>query len=83
MVSNFGESFWQQKEGGANEVEVAELGCLHDFPACPSAVDLPRYLGEWLALAQDQGRDLPERHPTTLFVFTRCCLQTSGKMSSG
>ena len=59
---------WRDNEGGALQVEVADLGALHTFPACPSEVDLPIYLGEWLSLAQEQGGDLPERHLTTLLT---------------
>ena len=50
------------------EVELAELSALHDFPSCPSGSDLPRFLGEWFALVQEHGRDLPQRHLTTLLT---------------
>ena len=59
---------WVRYEGGAAEVEVADLGALHDFPACPDAVSLQQYLGEWLSIVQEQGTDLPARHLTTLLT---------------
>ena len=59
---------WRDNEGGSLAVEVADLGALHAFPPCPSGADLPRYLGEWLTLVQEQGMDLPERHLTTLLT---------------
>ena len=46
-------------EGGSREVEVADLGALHDFPACTNGADLPQFLGTWVALAHEQGGDLP------------------------
>ena len=57
-----------QNEGGAHEVEIADLGALQAFPQCPSGNDLQQYLGEWLTLVQEQGRDLPPRHLTTLLL---------------
>ena len=36
-------------EGGAAQVEVADLGALHDFPQCPDSTALQQYLGEWFA----------------------------------
>ena len=48
------------------ECELADLGCLHAFPQCPSAKDLPLFLGDWLSLVNEQGQDLPHRHLTTL-----------------
>ena len=41
-----------QFEGGASEVELADLGALHEFPACPSGNDLSRFLGECVALVR-------------------------------
>ena len=59
---------WATMEGGASEVEVADLGALHNFPSCTSNEHLPRFLGEWLTLVQEQGRDLPDRHLRTLLL---------------
>ena len=50
---------WIKYAGGAAEVEVADLGALHSFPQCPDGASLQQYLGEWLALVQEQGTDLP------------------------
>ena len=55
-------------EGGAEEVEVADLGALHDFPPCTASTNLQNFLGEWLAIVQEQGEDLPQRHLRTLLV---------------
>ena len=49
-------------EGGANEVEVADLGALHSFPACPNGASLPQYLGLWEKLRREHGAGLPEDH---------------------
>ena len=57
-----------QNEGGAQEVEVAGPGPLHEFPHCPSGNDLAQYLGEWLTFVNEQGQDLPQRHLTTLLL---------------
>ena len=59
---------WIQNEGGAQEVEVADLGALHTFPTCDSGTNLSAYLGEWLTLVQEQGTDLPDRHLRTLLL---------------
>ena len=59
---------WVKFEGGASEVEVADLGALHEFPQCPDGTVLQQYLGEWLSIVQEQGQDLPQRHLTTLLV---------------
>ena len=47
---------------------IADLGALHEFPACPSGRALPAHLGEWINLVQEQGRDLPDRHLRTLLL---------------
>ena len=59
---------WHTNEGGGMEVEMADLGALHAFPQCTDSADLPRYLDEWTALVQEQGKDLPGRHLTTLLT---------------
>ena len=59
---------WIKYEGGAAEVEVADLGALHSFPQCPDGASLQQYLGEWLGLVHEQGQDLPQRNLTTLLV---------------
>ena len=59
---------WVTMEGGASEVELSDLGALHDFPACGSSSHLPMYLGEWVALVQEQGGDLPPRHLRSLLL---------------
>ena len=41
--------------GGADEVEVADLGALHSFPACPNPSQLSSYLGLWMSLVGEQG----------------------------
>ena len=60
-------SLFVNNNGGAGEVEVADLGALHAFPPCPSGADLPHYLGLWLSLSlvSSQGMDSPARHLTT------------------
>ena len=59
---------WGKYEGGASEVEVADLCALHEFPKCPDATMLQQYLGEWLSIVQEQGQDLPHRHLSTLLL---------------
>ena len=59
---------YAEHEGGAAEVEIADLGALHEFPQCPSGNDLSIFLGEWMTLVQEQGGDLPPRHLTTLLL---------------
>ena len=59
---------WIKFEGGAAQVEVADLRALHTFPRCPDSSVLQEYLGERLAIAQEQGNDLPARHLTTLLT---------------
>ena len=55
-------------EGGASEVELADLGALHKFPECKASSELSLHLGTWVALVQEQGKDLPDRHLGTLLL---------------
>ena len=49
-------------EGGAEEVECADLGAFHTFHACPSMESLPQRLGLWNSMDTSHGNDLPQRH---------------------
>ena len=62
---------WRDCKGWTLEVEVADLGALHEVPACQSGNDLAQYLGEWVTLVNEQGQDLPARHLTTLLLSMR------------
>ena len=55
-------------EGGAQQVEVADLGALHNFPHYENNFDLMAFLGEWITLVQEQGQDLPDRNLRTLLL---------------
>ena len=56
-------------ENGADEVEVADLGALHDVPQCADSSELQVYLGERLSIVQGEGADLPlPRHLRTLLL---------------
>ena len=59
---------WVNNEGGAREVEAADLGALHNFPPCPSGAALPQFLGLWMSMVNEHGMDLPSRHLTTLLL---------------
>ena len=50
------EPIYLTMQGGASEVEVADLGALHAFPQCPNGNDLQRYLGEWIARSRARAR---------------------------
>ena len=52
-------TLWISNEGGFEQVECVDLGALHTFPVCESPADVQRFLGEWLALAQEQSTDPP------------------------
>ena len=59
---------WIRHEGGAQEVDIADLGALQTFPECHDSNLLALYLGEWLTLVQAQGQDLPDRHLRQLLM---------------
>ena len=56
------------KEGGAEEVEIANLGALEECLHCQHVHDLAQYLDELLSSVLEQCRDLPRRHLTTLLL---------------
>ena len=57
-----------QNEGGAGEVEVADLGALQAVPARHTVADLPQYLGLWAGIVGTQGHGTAPRHLTRMLT---------------
>ena len=60
-----------ENEGGAEQVVMAGLRRLHNFPQCPDRSKLGAWLGEWLTLKKSHAHSFSEE---SLFVMLNSML---------
>ena len=54
--------------GGAEQVQLAGIRSLHDFPACPSQEKLQLWFAEWQHIQTQRGQNMPDNHRFARFM---------------